>query len=88
VRDIEVEVKPPGAPPNNPQSDQIFTATFLFRTYLDDKLLKEETEPLIMSYYTYPHLRALFLLASSLMRNADRLTELRWTIRRSRWCSC
>jgi SAM-dependent methyltransferase len=43
--------------------NQIFTATFFFRTYLGDKLLKEETEPFIMSYYTYPHLRALFLLA-------------------------
>ena len=43
--------------------NQIFTATFFFRTYLGDRLLKEETEPLIMSYYTYPHLRALFLLA-------------------------
>jgi hypothetical protein len=43
--------------------NQIFTATFFFRTYLGDKLLQEETEPLIMSYYTYPHLRALFLLA-------------------------
>jgi hypothetical protein len=25
--------------------------------------VREETEPLKMSYYTYPHLRALFLLA-------------------------
>ena len=43
--------------------NQIFTATFFFRTYQGDKLVKEETEPLTMSYYTYPHLRALFLLA-------------------------
>jgi SAM-dependent methyltransferase len=43
--------------------NQIFTATFFFRTFHGDKLVKEETEPLIMSYYTYPHLLALFLLA-------------------------
>ncbi len=43
--------------------NQIFTATFFFRTVLGNKLVKQETEPLIMSYYTYPHLRALFLLA-------------------------
>lgn len=43
--------------------NQIFRATFFFRTYQGDKLVKEETEPLTMSYYTYPHLRALFLLA-------------------------
>ncbi len=43
--------------------NQIFTATFFFRTYQGDKLIKEETEPLKMSYYTYPHLRALFRLA-------------------------
>jgi SAM-dependent methyltransferase len=43
--------------------NQVFTATFFFRTFQGDRLVKEETEPLIMSYYTYPHLRALFLLA-------------------------
>jgi SAM-dependent methyltransferase len=43
--------------------NQIFTGTFFYRTYQGDKLVKEETEPLTMSYYTYPHLRALFLLA-------------------------
>jgi len=43
--------------------NQNFTATFIFRTYQDGKLVKEETEPFKMSYYTYPHLRALFLLA-------------------------
>lgn len=37
--------------------------TFTFRTYRDDKLIAEESEPLKMSYYTYPQLRALFLLA-------------------------
>jgi len=43
--------------------NQVFAATFFFRTYQGDKLVKEETEPLTMSYYTYPHLRSLFLLA-------------------------
>lgn len=43
--------------------NQVFNATFFFRTYQGDKLVKEETEPLTMSYFTYPHLRALFLLA-------------------------
>lgn len=42
--------------------NQNFTATFIFRTYEGTKLVGEETEPLKMSYYTYPHLRALFLL--------------------------
>jgi SAM-dependent methyltransferase len=42
---------------------QNFTATFLFRTYQGETLLLEETEPLKMSWYTYPQLRALFLLA-------------------------
>jgi|SRR5215471_1971684 len=43
--------------------NQNFTATFIFRTYRAGKVVREETEPLKMSYYTYPHLRALFLLA-------------------------
>ena len=42
--------------------NQNFTATFIFRTYQGERLVQEETEPLSMSYYTYPHLRALFLL--------------------------
>ena len=42
---------------------QTFSATFVFRTYEGDKLVSEETEPLKMAYYTYPHLRGLFLLA-------------------------
>src|SRR5208282_6084961 len=42
---------------------QIFTGTFIFRMYEDGKLVLEETDPLKMCYYTYPHLRALFLLA-------------------------
>src|SRR5882672_4793621 len=35
---------------------------FFFRTYQGERLVQEETEPLRLSYYTYPHLRALFLL--------------------------
>ncbi len=42
---------------------QTFTGTFIFRTYEDGKLVLEETDPLKLCYYTYPHLRALFLLA-------------------------
>ena len=42
--------------------NQNFSATFIFRTWQGGKLTAEETEPLKMSYYTYPHLRALFLL--------------------------
>jgi SAM-dependent methyltransferase len=41
---------------------QTFSATFIFRTYQGETLVREETEPLKMAYYTYPHLRALFLL--------------------------
>ena len=43
--------------------NQNFSATFIFRTWQGGKLIAEETEPLKMSYYTYPQLRALFLLA-------------------------
>jgi hypothetical protein len=43
--------------------NQNFTAHFIYRTYRDDTLIKEETALLKMSYYTYPHLRALFLLS-------------------------
>ena len=42
---------------------QTFTLTFIFRTYRDGQLTLEETDRLTMSYYTYPHLRALFVLA-------------------------
>jgi ubiquinone/menaquinone biosynthesis C-methylase UbiE len=42
---------------------QTFSGSFIFRTYEGNKLVQEETEPLKMSYYTYPQLRALFLLA-------------------------
>jgi SAM-dependent methyltransferase len=42
---------------------QFFTATFLFRTYDGEKLVNEETEPLKMSYYTYPQMLGLFGVA-------------------------
>lgn len=41
---------------------QILTITFIFRTYRRDTLVSEEQEILKMSYYTYPHLQALFSL--------------------------
>jgi SAM-dependent methyltransferase len=43
--------------------NQTFSLTYIFRSYRDGKLTLEESEPLAMAYYTYPHLRALFLLA-------------------------
>jgi SAM-dependent methyltransferase len=43
--------------------NQSFSLTFFFRTYRGGELIKEEREGLKMSGYTYPHLRALFLLA-------------------------
>jgi SAM-dependent methyltransferase len=43
--------------------NQNFRATFIFRTYEGDKLVREETEEIRISYYTYPHLQALLLLA-------------------------
>jgi len=42
---------------------QFFTASFIYRTYEGDVLLSEETAPLKMSWYTYPQLQALFLMA-------------------------
>ena len=42
---------------------QNYSLTFIFRTYRNGQLTAEETDTLKMSYYTYPHLQALFLLA-------------------------
>lgn len=42
---------------------QTFAGAFIFRTFECENLIHEETEPLKMSYYTYPHLQALFKLA-------------------------
>jgi SAM-dependent methyltransferase len=43
--------------------NQIFSFTFIFRTYRSGNLILEETEAFRLGYYTYPHLRALFQLA-------------------------
>ncbi|HWY22304.1 MAG TPA: class I SAM-dependent methyltransferase [Candidatus Acidoferrum sp.] len=43
--------------------NQIFYFTFIYRTYHAGELILEETEAVKLSYFTYPHLRALFLLA-------------------------
>jgi SAM-dependent methyltransferase len=43
--------------------NQIFSFTFIFRTYQFGNLILEEAETFRLSYYTYPHLRALFNLA-------------------------
>jgi SAM-dependent methyltransferase len=43
--------------------NQIFSFTFIFRTYHSGNLVFEETEAFRLCYYTYPHLRALFELA-------------------------
>jgi SAM-dependent methyltransferase len=37
---------------------QIYTLTFLLRTYQGEDLIREECESLSLSYYTYPHLSA------------------------------
>lgn len=42
---------------------QTFDLTFIFRTYEGQKIVREQSERLRMSYFTYPHLRALFLMA-------------------------
>jgi SAM-dependent methyltransferase len=42
---------------------QTFNATFLFRLYYGESLVSEETEPLKMSYYTYPQMLGLFAMA-------------------------
>ncbi len=43
--------------------NQIFNFTFIYRTFQAGELILEETEDFRLSYFTYPHLRALFLLA-------------------------
>ncbi|HEY4049170.1 MAG TPA: class I SAM-dependent methyltransferase [Acidobacteriaceae bacterium] len=42
--------------------NQVIYASFIFRTYAGRELISEETSPLNMSYYTYPHLRLLLKL--------------------------
>jgi SAM-dependent methyltransferase len=43
--------------------NQIFNFTFIYHTLRAGELILEETEAFKLSYFTYPHLRALFLLA-------------------------
>lgn len=43
--------------------NQVFNFTFVYRTFKNGQLIAEETENFQLSFYTYPHLRALFLLA-------------------------
>lgn len=43
--------------------NQVFSFTFIFRTYNNDVLVSEESEALKLSYYAYPQLKALFELA-------------------------
>jgi len=42
--------------------NQVFSFTFIFRTYDKEILVSEETEALKLSYYAYPQLKALFQL--------------------------
>jgi SAM-dependent methyltransferase len=42
--------------------NQTYSVTFIFRSLRNGEVIQEETNRLQMSYYTYPHLRALFLL--------------------------
>lgn len=42
---------------------QEFSGTFIFRTFEGDRVVHEETAPLRMTWFLYPQLRALFLLA-------------------------
>ncbi len=43
--------------------NQVFSFTFVYRTFRAGEIIIEETEAFQLSYFTYPHLRALFLLA-------------------------
>ena len=43
--------------------NQVFSFTFIFRTYDNEALVREESEALKLSYYAYPQLKALFELA-------------------------
>ena len=42
--------------------NQIFSFTFIYRSFQAGELILEQTEDFKLSYFTYPHLRALFLL--------------------------
>jgi SAM-dependent methyltransferase len=40
--------------------NQTYSLTFIFRSFRNGEVILEETDTLKMSFYTYPHLRALF----------------------------
>ena len=71
---LEAEWSPPLAPgtvirryyrkDSYDKMNQSFSLTFIFRTYRGGELIREEREGLKMAGYTYPHMRALFLLAA------------------------
>jgi SAM-dependent methyltransferase len=42
---------------------QTFYFTFLLRTFEGEEMVREESTSMTLCYYTYPHLRTLFLLA-------------------------
>lgn len=45
------------------KTHQNFHGTFIYRTFEGDRLVREETAPLHLTWYTYPQLRALFLIS-------------------------
>jgi SAM-dependent methyltransferase len=66
---------------------QNFTATFIYRTYQDGELVSEKTAPLKMSWYTYPHLCSLFLLAGLKIVEKHGSANRRRSITRPQKCS-
>ena len=70
---LELEWRVPGKPGRKTRRfyrkdfvdkiQQVMGLTFIFRTFDGKKLVHEESEKFALSYYTYPQLRALFLLA-------------------------
>jgi SAM-dependent methyltransferase len=42
--------------------NQVFSFTFIYRTFRAGELILEETEAFKLAYFTYPHIRALFLI--------------------------
>jgi SAM-dependent methyltransferase len=71
-QNLEVEWSPPSEPETVirryyrkeavDKINQSYVLTFIFQKYRDGHLILEENEMLKMSYYTYPHLHALFRL--------------------------
>lgn len=68
--------------------NQVFSFTFIYRTYRAGEMILEEAESLRLSYFTYPHLRALFLLAGmGRLRSMARSLRLPLTTMPNRWSS-